>query len=145
PSRAHLHHRTHPLPLLIAADGGKPQFLTGHVLAGEDGPQLVGDAVRIPVEDRLEITQIRPGRVSGQLAFQFGASLTGGLPAGGLRAGNEYASGKCHGSSSATAASEPVQHSAGKAGLNATRTPGRSPLPRSPLLWPDGVEGPGLA
>src|SRR5205823_4919082 len=93
------------------------------VLASEDGPQLAGDAVRIPVECRLEITPVGPGRVSGQLAFQFGASLTGGLPAGGLRAGDEYACGKCHGSSSATAASERLQHIAGKPSPNPTRTP----------------------
>src|SRR6266568_4929596 len=108
---------------LVAADGGKPCFLAGHVLVGEDGSQLARDAVRIPVEQRLEVTPGRAGRVAGQLALQFGAPLAGGLPAGGLRAGDKYACGKCHGNSSAAAASEPIQHSAGKAGLNAARTP----------------------
>jgi hypothetical protein len=84
---------------LITADSGESHFLAGHVLAGEDGPELVGDAIRIPVEHCLEITPVGSGRISGQLAFQLGASLTGGLAAGGLRASNDYACGKCHGSS----------------------------------------------
>ena len=79
---------------LVAADGGKPRLLFRHVLTGEDGPQLVGDAVRIPVERRLEVTPIGRGRVPGQLAFQFGTPLAGSPPAGGLGAGDEYACGK---------------------------------------------------
>ena len=64
------------------------------LVAAEDGPQLVGNAVRIAVEHRLKVTPVDPVRVSGQLAFQFGTSLTGSLAAGGLRADDEYACGK---------------------------------------------------
>src|SRR5689334_2201550 len=90
-------------PILVAADGGEAGLVRGHGLPGEDGAQLVRGPGRIAVQDRLEVTAAgRPG-VAGQFAFEFRAPAAGGLPAGGLGAGDEYACSQVHDDSSATA------------------------------------------
>lgn len=81
---------------LVTPDGREPRFLRRHGLAGEDGAQLVGDAIRIPVKSRFKIASVGQGGVSGQFTLQLSAPLAGRLTAGRLSACHEYACSKIH-------------------------------------------------
>jgi hypothetical protein len=73
---------------LVTPDGREPCFLRGHRLTGQDGAQLVRDAVRVPVKGRFQIAPVGEAGVSSEFALQCGAPLAGRLPAGGLSPGD---------------------------------------------------------